>query len=91
MKRAYRTDTTGVFCFTWRQEDGFRNNRCTLLMGLSNESVLGRNISFLKNDFDKETVGSLAGVVMENYVIINISVVDVPAQPIGGMGTRSLY
>ena len=91
MKRAYRTDTTGVFCFTWREEDGFRNNRRTLLMVLSNESVADRNISFLKNDFDKETVGSLAGVVMDNYVMINISVVDVPAQPIGGTGTRSLY
>jgi len=91
MKRAYRTDTTGVFCFTWRKEDGFSNNRRTLLMKVSNESVSGRYISFLKNDFDKESVGSLAGVVMDNYVMINISVVDVPAQPIGGMGTRSLY
>merc|ERR1711957_460189 len=91
MKRAYHTDTGGVFCFTWKEEDGFRNNIRTLLMELSNESVSVRNISSLKNDFDKETVGSLDSIVMDNYVMINISVVDVLAQPIGWMGKSSLY
>jgi len=91
MKRAYRTDTTGVFCFTWREEYGFKNNRRTLLMLLKNENVVGKNISFLKNDFDKETVGSIAGVVMDSHVLIDISVVDVPAQPIGGTGNSLLY
>jgi len=90
MKRAYRTDITGVFCFTYREEDGFRNNRSTLLMILENECVLGKNISFLKSDFDKETVGSIAGVVMDSHVLIDISVVDVPAQPRDG-GDWSLY
>ena len=91
MKRAYRTDTTGVFCSTWREKDGFQNNRCTLLMLLENENVAGKNILFLKNGFDKETAGSLAGVVMDNHVLFDISIVDVLTQPIGGMGNRSLY
>jgi len=91
MKRAYRTDTTGVFCFTWREEDGFRNIRGTLLMLLDNENVVVKNISFLKNDFDKETVGSIASAVMDSHVLIDISVEDVPVQPIRGTGNRSMY
>ena len=91
MRRAYSTDTSEFFCFTWRQEDGFRNKRSTLLVILENECVNGKNISFLKDDFDKETVGSIAGVVMDSHILIDISVVDVPAQPIGGCGNRSLY
>ena len=68
MKRSYLSDASGVFCFSSNEENDFKKKLQTLCMQLKNDSIVHRAISFIKRDFDRETVGNLVGVVNDNVV-----------------------
>ena len=50
----------------------------TTSMQLTNDSIVHCEISFIKRDFDRETVGNLVGVVNDNVVEIALSIMDIP-------------
>ena len=89
MKRSYLSDASGVFCFSSIEETDFKNKLRTLRMQLTNDSIVHREISFIKRDFDRETVGNLVGVVNDNVVEITLSIVDIP--PMTPSVVRGLY